>query len=173
MPRAILLFCAQSASIDVSTGRLSAFNLVDRLNVVSLPVVLPELVVGFFLRKDKDEPNTFDLSIIFKSNGNVFNEMPFVVDFAGDSSCKTLVGIQNAILPAPGEWEVILKHKEASLGSYVFDVSKVNVPPTVANTPSTGAKPDAPAKQPQPKDTALHSKPAGGPHATRSRGNKQ
>jgi len=149
MPKLVLLFCAQSASIDVSTGRLSAFNLVDRLNVVSLPVVLPELVVGFLLRKDKDEPNTFNLRILFKSNGNVFNDMPFVVDFAGDSACKTLVGIQNAILPAPGEWEVILKHNDASLGSYVFDVSKVNVPPTVANTPSNSATPDAPAPSPR------------------------
>ncbi len=48
------LLCAELASVDKSTNRLSIFNIMDELSTPSFPSLVPQLaVVSTFTRKKK------------------------------------------------------------------------------------------------------------------------
>lgn len=94
---------SESFSLDVTSGRVSLFHLIDRIPVVSTPFVIPVLnFIALFEQEDGDEDQVpFDLETSI--NGNVIAAFKQHVYFHdGQKLNRNLSQLQGAIIPEPG-----------------------------------------------------------------------
>jgi len=86
--------CAQTASIDRASNRLSIFNVIDHLPTSSLPIVIPAISFVSIIESDKDEStNVKGILEILVSRASVARlELP--ISFVNGRLARVVVNFQ-------------------------------------------------------------------------------
>src|ERR1700685_2269517 len=88
--------CAQTASVDRASNRISIFNVIDHIPATTLPIILPALTFVSILEKDTHEATTYRGVFEGKINNNVVVRGEVPVSFVKGRLARVLLTL-NAI----------------------------------------------------------------------------
>jgi hypothetical protein len=96
---------SQSVAVDRFTNRLSLFNIVEAFQAPRFPLLIPEVVVVSFIRRDENEPNIFETDLVVNLNGNRIGMSHLNVNFEGRLYVRLIANFQNLPILAAGDLE--------------------------------------------------------------------
>jgi hypothetical protein len=94
--------CAQTASIDRSSNRLSIFNVIDHFPASALPIVIPAITFVSIIESDTDESANVKgvLEIIVKNV--LMGKMELPITFVNGRLARVVVNCQGLPIREPG-----------------------------------------------------------------------
>lgn len=132
--RLLLATCAEAASIDGTTNKLSLFSVVEEIQAASFPTMAPSLAFVLLLEKSNDEPNEIDLRIVGTLNSKELFNLPLKGSFEGKRHLRAVANVLGIPLSGPGTLTLIAKHKKKEIGSWPIQVLGVRTP-TITEKP--------------------------------------
>ena len=120
-----LLFCSDSAVIDLRTNTLSAFTVIEEIGSSSFPLVLSRLTVVSIITRTADEPSRPDWTLRVSLGTQRLLDGPFRVDFQQRLSTKAIGEISGLVIPSPGVLRVDVMAGTDSLASWEIRVNQI------------------------------------------------
>ncbi len=94
--------CAQSASVDRSSNRLSIFNVVDQFPASGLPIVIPTLTFVSVIDSDKDESANVKGVLEIIANKSLIFKMDVPINFVNGRLARVIVNFSGLPIREPG-----------------------------------------------------------------------
>ncbi len=123
MIRGRLLLCAEGVVIDQRSNNASAFEILEQLNPVSLPIVFPKLVVLSVFERDEGDPDKFPANIRVTLGESEILNQEVRHDFQGKKRTRHTFSIGGLPITQPGILEVSVQWGEAQVMSYTVEVT--------------------------------------------------
>lgn len=86
--------CAQSASVDRASNRLSIFNVIDHFPASTLPIVIPSLTFVSVIESDKDEGSNVKAMLEISSNTGLVAGVEIPINFVNGRLARVIVTFQ-------------------------------------------------------------------------------
>ena len=152
----VLIACAESAAIDMSTQRVSLFNLLEEIGAASFPVILPHVsLISIFPRRANESENpSLQLRVTLDGQKQALFEAPLEVQFQGKLRARNLTSLQGMPIPSTGLMKVEIRSKSRVLGTWNVQVGRIGqqqvtrqlspskeAPAKIRSRPSSKAKP--------------------------------
>ena len=87
--------CAQTASVDRASNRVSIFNVIDHIPAASLPLILPTITFVSILETDQGEAASFKGVFEGKLNGTVIARGEVPVNFVNGRLARVLLTLNS------------------------------------------------------------------------------
>jgi hypothetical protein len=94
--------CAQSASIDRSSNRLSIFNVVDHFPTSTLPIVIPTLTFVSVIETDKDEGTNVKGVLELVTNKSLVARIDVPISFVNGRLARVVLNFSGIPIREPG-----------------------------------------------------------------------
>jgi hypothetical protein len=137
----LFLICAESASIDQGTKRLSLFNIVEEIGALAFPGTVQSAALVMMAERQSHEPDqpTFNLSLLL--NAKRLHSTSLVVQFQQQMRCKVIASMNGVPLSGPGRLEIDVEYNGKSLGRWPIQVMAIPGPvmPSTQQMPSADA----------------------------------
>jgi hypothetical protein len=128
--------CAQSASVDRSSNRVSIFNVIDHIPATSLPLILPSVTFVSILETEKqNEPVSFKGVFSVKLNNNIIVKGEVPVSFVNGRLARVLLNMNGLQIREHGTLSFRLeipKEVTAEVQVQIVDLA----PPKVVSAPA-------------------------------------
>jgi hypothetical protein len=137
----VLLFaCADSASLDARSNRLSLFHLTEELNAASFPAIHPTMSVVAIVERSAQEPQRGSLLITGELNGKQIFSLPFAVDFQTHLKARAIADIQGLPLSGPGKLTIKALDGTTVVASWPMQVNHIGQPQIHVQTAAGATK---------------------------------
>jgi len=123
MIRPKLLLCAEGVAIDQKSNNASAFNILEQLNFVSLPVVFPKIVILSILERDKGDPEKWRGKLRINLAGSDIVDQPLEHNFQGKPRSRSILTIGGLPITQPGTMEISLCENGNKIILYTVEVT--------------------------------------------------
>jgi len=107
---------ANRVIVDSITNQVSIIDLFEQLKASALPVLVPRLTLLYYVSREKDDPDTKDLSVVCKLNETEIFKVAVKVDFKGEDSTRVVLGVDGLTLTEQGLLQAFLMDQDKSLG---------------------------------------------------------
>ena len=152
--RVVYFICAESSSLDVQSGRVSIFHILDEVSATALPIFMASAATVVLFEREPDDPQVLEALLSVALNGNELAKLPINIDFQDKPRHRSLGTIQGMMIPNAGTVSFSVRYLEKELALFDFRVTYVGTASfqgvNAANNPSTAVTPDAPARQTSP-----------------------
>jgi hypothetical protein len=131
--RVILFACAESASIDAATNRLSIFHFLDEIHSPIFPAAYPGMTLIALAAREEAEPNNFSftLKIFLSGQEQPLFQGPFLFDFQNRLRSRALAQIAGLVVPGPGTLRFEILDGEKQIGIWETFVVRIGEPQIV------------------------------------------
>jgi hypothetical protein len=124
--RVLFALCAQSATVDRSTNRLSIFNVIDHLPVSSFPLNIPSIAFVTTVESDHDQVNNSISGIAeIIANGQSIFRFAVAITFTDNQLARTVLNFQGIPVKEPGFLTFRLSLPDGTVADTTFQVSSV------------------------------------------------
>jgi hypothetical protein len=86
--------CAQTASIDRSSNRLSIFNVIDHFPASALPIVIPAITFVSIIESDKDESSNVKGILEISASKILVAKLELPITFVNGRLARVVVNFQ-------------------------------------------------------------------------------
>ena len=107
---------ANRVIVDSITNQVSIIDLFEQLKASAFPVLVPRLTLLYYVSREKDDPDTKDLSVVCKLNETEIFKVAVKVDFKGEDSTRVVLGVDGLTLTEQGLLKAFLMDQDKSLG---------------------------------------------------------
>ncbi|WP_454669570.1 DUF6941 family protein [Achromobacter kerstersii] len=111
-----------NAITDSSTNNVSLIDVLESIDVGSLPMFIPNLAGVFSLEKDDGEADDLNLELGIDVNGVVRYHTPVAVTFAGRPRTRLVARFGGYPVMEAGRFAVVLSYGDQELCRYPVDV---------------------------------------------------
>ncbi len=98
--------CAEAVVRDAASNALSAFNILEEINAVGFPVVVPRLAIVVALQReasdDSDQPASLRITL---GDLELFSHA-FTLTFREKLLNRAILALQGVVIPAPGALKI-------------------------------------------------------------------
>jgi hypothetical protein len=127
--------CAQTASVDRASNRLSIFNVIVHISTPSLPLVLPLVTFFTILETERDEP--VNLRGVFQVIANnvvvIQGEVP--VSFVNSRLARVIVNVSSVPIREHGTLSFRLTIADEATAEVTLQVVNLGKIPTIPQIP--------------------------------------
>lgn len=116
--------CAQTASIDRATNRVSIFNVIDHFPVASLPVLIPALTFVAVIEGDSDDA-TMKGVLEISAKGSTIFKMDVPINFTSNRLARIVLNFQGIPVREPGPLAFCLTLPDGAAAKTEFQVLSV------------------------------------------------
>jgi hypothetical protein len=124
----VFLACAESASIDQATNKLSLFNVIEEFSGVVFPGMVQTAALVLIFTKEAAEPDQANLEISIVHNGQRLFSAPLVVQFQQLLRSRVIAHMNGLPLNGPGQVSFDVSHNGKSLGKWSVEVKAIPAP---------------------------------------------
>jgi hypothetical protein len=107
---------ANRVIVDSITNQVSIIDLFEQLKSSAFPVLVPRLTLLYYVSREKDDPDTKDLSVVCKLNETEIFKVAVKVDFKGEDSTRVVLGVDGLTLTEQGLLQAFLMDQDKLLG---------------------------------------------------------
>lgn len=107
---------ANRVIVDSITNQVSIIDLFEQLKASAFPVLVPRLTLLYYVSREKNDPDTKDLSVVCKLNETEIFKVAVKVDFKGEDSTRVVLGVDGLTLTEQGLLQAFLMDQDKSLG---------------------------------------------------------
>jgi hypothetical protein len=133
--------CAQSASVDRASNRVSIFNVIDHIPATSLPIIIPSVTFVSIFENEKDEPATnFKGVFEAKVNGQLVAKGEVPVSFVNGRLARVILSMNSIPIREHGILSFRLVIPDAATAEtqvQIIDLSPRTAPSAVVTPPTT------------------------------------
>lgn len=116
-----LFVVSEQVSRDAETQRLSFFNVLEVINPVSLPLVIPNVDITITLERKQNEPNKVEGRILIKNNEVELRQIPLTHSFAGHRFSSYNVRVKGVLeVRYPGDLTFIYQWEKREIKQVVM-----------------------------------------------------
>lgn len=122
--KCVLSACAESASLDKATNRVSLFNILDASSSLTFPYVISKLSLLFILQSeagDGDEQEGF-VSLNFEDQEK--GKRPIKFDFEGKPRLRLIVAAEGISINKPGVLRSSVWHNDLEIGFWDIEITQ-------------------------------------------------
>lgn len=119
---------ANRVIVDSITNQVSIIDLFEQLKSSAFPVLVPRLTLLYYVSREKDDPDTKDLSVVCKLNETEIFKVAVKVDFKGEDSTRVVLGVDGLTLTEQGLLQAFLMDQDKSLGVLDLAVEQTSKP---------------------------------------------
>ncbi len=117
---------ANRVIVDSITNQVSIIDLFEQLKTSAFPVLVPRLTLLYYVSREKDDPDTKDLSVVCKLNETEIFKVAVKVDFKGEDSTRVVLGVDGLTLTEQGLLKAFLMDQDKSLGVLDLAVEQIS-----------------------------------------------
>jgi hypothetical protein len=117
---------ANRVIVDSITNQVSIIDLFEQLKTSAFPVLVPRLTLLYYVSREKDDPDTKDLSVVCKLNETKIFKVAVKVDFKGEDSTRVVLGVDGLTLTEQGLLKAFLMDQDKSLGVLDLAVEQIS-----------------------------------------------
>lgn len=133
-----LLFCAESASIDMRLNTVSAFHIAEEINALVFPVAVQKITVIMFLTREQTDEDSPALRLTITMGERSLFDGPLAVNFSQRLSTRAVADFNGLVIPAPGSLRFSVRLGDRELGAWNITINQISqaamqqiiVPPT-------------------------------------------
>ena len=129
MLNSMLAVAASRIIVDARTNQVSIIDVFEGLKAQSFPIVIPNMMFLFQLRRDIDDESENKLSIQCLIDNQEIIKASVNIDFNEGKTTRTIIGFDGFVIPSAGELTIKLMKNESELGKLVFPIGQLDVPP--------------------------------------------
>ena len=119
-----LFVVSEQISRDVETQRLSLFNVLEVINPVSLPLVIPNVDITITLERGYDEANSVDGRILIRNNDLELRHISVTHSFANHRFSSYNVRVRGVLeVSQPGDLAFIYQWEDKEVRQVVMVTS--------------------------------------------------
>jgi hypothetical protein len=131
--------CAQTASIDRNTNRLSIFNVIDQFPAATLPVIIPALTFVSVIVSDKDESTNVKGTLQVITNKHFLGGFDIPISFIDGRLARVVVNFQGVPIQEAGPVTFRLTIPEAVVAETTFQVVNISQSEALQVSPTAPA----------------------------------
>jgi hypothetical protein len=129
--------CAQSASVDRSSNRLSIFNVLDQFPTSTLPIVIPAITFVSVIDSDKEESSNVKGVLEVIANNSSLVKIDIPINFANGRLARVIVNFSGIPIRESGPVVFRLTIPEGVTAETAFQVTNLAQPQAIqVATPS-------------------------------------
>ena len=117
---------ANRVIVDSITNQVSIIDVFEQLKASAFPVLVPRLTLLYYVSREKDDPDTKDLSVVCKLNETEIFKVAVKVDFKGEDSTRVVLGVDGLTLTEQGLLQAFLMDQDKSLGVLDLAVEQIS-----------------------------------------------
>jgi len=115
--------CSQKAILEKGTNNLSLINIINRLEVVSLPSVMAEFAFALITKRDKDsDPDDVELDLTIQQEDNILLKHKGKITYQGKDLNTLVVTIHGLLIQSPSPIVVTCKKDDSVLSKIEIEV---------------------------------------------------
>lgn len=118
--------CAQTASIDRATNRLSIFNVIDQFPATTLPVVIPALTFVSVIVSDKNESTNVKGTLTVTTNKQFLGGFDVPIAFTDGRLARVVLNFQGVPIQEAGPVTFRLTIPNAVTAETTFQVVNIS-----------------------------------------------
>ena len=118
--------CAQTASIDRTTNRLSIFNVIDQFPATTLPVVIPAITFVSVIVSEKNESTNVKGTLTITANKQVLGGFDIPITFIDGRLARVVVNFQGVSIREAGPVTFRLTIPNAVTAETTFQVVNIS-----------------------------------------------
>jgi hypothetical protein len=107
---------ANRVIVDSITNQVSIIDLFEQLKSSAFPVLVPRLTLLYYVSREKEDPDSKDLSVVCKLNETEIFKVAVKVDFKGEDSTRVVLGVDGLTLTEQGLLQAFLMDQDKLLG---------------------------------------------------------
>ena len=100
---------SEGASIDRTSNALSIFNMMDEINPIAMPLIIPTLVVILVVERGDTDPDVLRGHLTITNNEHSPNSFPSDIFFHGNKRARLTVRING--LPVHESGKLVFRYK--------------------------------------------------------------
>jgi hypothetical protein len=105
--RVLSLVCSETIIRDVKTNQITAFNVIDDINSVGFPLLLPKLSVYFFSQRVKEDPDNLQVKLTILNNDTQLFSQDFPVNFSNNKmKNKSVIEVKGIVINTSGSLHI-------------------------------------------------------------------
>jgi hypothetical protein len=132
--------CAQSASVDRTSNRVSIFGVIDHLPVSTFPIVVPNVTFVSVIENDKGGESSIRGSLEISTKRGVVSQFDIPIYFTNNRLARVVVNFQGIPVNEPTPLTFRLKISDQTTAEIMFQVinvaSKEAIQPVIPATQS-------------------------------------
>jgi hypothetical protein len=117
--------CAQTASVDRSSNRLSIFNVIDHYPASTLPIVIPAITFVSIIESDKDESPNVKGVLEISTKGGLVAKVELPIAFVNGKLARVVVNFQGIPVREAGPVTFRLTIPEGATAETTFQVLNI------------------------------------------------
>ena len=117
--------CAQTASVDRSSNRLSIFNVIDHFPASSLPIVIPAITFVSIIESDKNESTNVKGILEIGSSKGLIARIELPITFVNGRLARIVVNLQGIPIREAGPVTFRLTIPDGTTAETTFQVVNV------------------------------------------------
>jgi len=94
---------SETSIVDERTRSVSVINIMEGIHASSIPVVIPKLALVVMLRREPNEPASFQGTFTAKLDSDTLFSIPTQVDFQDTLVNRQIVSLQGIVIAKPGK----------------------------------------------------------------------
>ncbi len=120
--KCIYLLCSESVSVDSATNRVSVFHLLDEVNLIQCPGVLPVMAISSLLEREEGDDESTQITTDISFSGVNIVSVVGQIGFHAHNRARNITFVNGLYVAYPGEYTVSITHNEQKIGSWRFAV---------------------------------------------------
>ena len=117
--------CAQTASVDRATNRVSVFNVFDHLPVSSLPIVVPSVTFVSVIESEEAENNNISGAVEVEANNVPVFKVEVPINFTNNRLARVVLTFQGIPVRDTGSLTFRLTLPDGTIAETTFQVMNV------------------------------------------------
>jgi hypothetical protein len=117
--------CAQTASVDRATNRVSVFNVFDHLPVSSLPIVVPSVTFVSVIESEEAENNNISGAVEVEANNVPVFKVEVPINFTNNRLARVVLTFQGIPVRDTGSLTFRLTLPDGTIAETTFQVINV------------------------------------------------
>jgi hypothetical protein len=127
--------CAQTASVDRASNRISIFNVIDHIPATTLPIVLPAITFVSILETDQNEAANFRGVFEGKINNTVIVRAEVPVSFVNGRLARVLLTVNSIPIREHGTLSLTLVIPDTVTAVSQIQIVNLAQQPAIAAVP--------------------------------------
>lgn len=132
--KTIFASVSESSSLDLQTGRLSIFHILEDLHISSFPAFVPSICLSAVCEREQDEPSTVTVDIVVLLGGLQIAHIPSRIDFHNQRKARAISYIQGLAINRPADLEISVNFGQQTLFTWKVGVHHIGQPQATTTT---------------------------------------
>jgi hypothetical protein len=140
--KSLIAVAARRVIVDTADNHVSVIDVIEAFRAQTFPIIVPNLTVLFYIKKELSEPSNLNLSLKCRVNNAEIFSSPVAVDFQQGNLTRVIVAFKGFVIPSDGMLWIELRNGDNEIGAVQVPVETLELSKSQAEVGGGAKFPD-------------------------------